>query len=320
MLRTVLLALALAAGANAECPNACSGAGVCSAYDTCVCYRNFEGADCSLRTCPFGKAHVDSPKGDLDGSADALSSPKDTLIIGSTVYPYGTQEQFPNMTDSGDNELENTAHYYMECANKGICDRKTGECECFTGYEGSACQRASCPNDCSGHGTCEHIQTLAANEFDNIYELWDADMTMGCACDAGYTGPDCSLLDCKYGIDPLYIDDAATARVEEVAYSLYDDSGSALAGTYALKFYDVFGEDYKTDPIQIGATCDTVTDSLEALPDTVIPQLSIVCERQVTADIESRYALTFTGNPGYLKQLEVDMYLDGQRADLHGQP
>ena len=55
----------------------------------------------------------------------------------------------------------------MECSNKGICDRKAGECECFDGYEGSSCQRASCPNECSGHGTCEHIKTLAANDFDN---------------------------------------------------------------------------------------------------------------------------------------------------------
>merc|ERR1719409_2668984 len=49
----------------------------------------------------------------------------------------------------------------MECSNKGICDRKAGVCECFDGYEGTACVRASCPNDCSGHGTCETIKELA---------------------------------------------------------------------------------------------------------------------------------------------------------------
>merc|ERR1719454_2265034 len=99
--------------------------------------------------------------------------------------------------------LAHTAHYYMECSNKGLCDRKTGECECFDGYDGSGCQRASCPNDCSGHGTCETISELAADEFSNVYALWDKDSTMGCACDAGYSGSDCSSRSCKVGADPL---------------------------------------------------------------------------------------------------------------------
>merc|ERR1719163_2086889 len=204
-MRSFAVFLALVAGtANAECPNACSGNGVCSAYDMCTCYRNFQGADCSQRTCPFGIAHVDSPKGDLDMSADSLTT--STVIVGSAVYPKGTEELFPSMQDSDKNTLDETAHYYMECSNKGICDRKEGQCECFDGYEGSSCQRASCPNDCSGHGTCETIAELAEDEFDNVYALWDKDMTMGCACDAGYTGADCSSRACKYGIDPLYID------------------------------------------------------------------------------------------------------------------
>ena len=33
--------------------------------------------------------------------------------------------------------------------------------------------------------------------------LWDADMMYGCNCDAGYTGPSCSLRECAVGDDPL---------------------------------------------------------------------------------------------------------------------
>ena len=99
----------------------------------------------------------------------------------------------------------------MECSNKGLCDRKVGECECFDGYEGHACQRASCPNACSGHGTCETIAELAEDEYANIYALWDADLTMGCTCDPGYSGSDCSSRVCPYGVDPLYVDDESTA-------------------------------------------------------------------------------------------------------------
>jgi hypothetical protein len=39
----------------------------------------------------------------------------------------------------------NNAHPSTECSNKGICDRKTGECECFDNYEGMACERTVCP-------------------------------------------------------------------------------------------------------------------------------------------------------------------------------
>jgi hypothetical protein len=74
------------------------------------------GADCSERTCPFGKAHVDSPKGDLDMSGDNLAT--STVISGSSVYPYGTEELFPLMADTDGNVLSDTAHYYMECSNK----------------------------------------------------------------------------------------------------------------------------------------------------------------------------------------------------------
>lgn len=42
------------------------------------------------------------------------------------------------------------AHALSECSNRGTCDRATGECSCFAGFTGSACQRTSCPNDCSG--------------------------------------------------------------------------------------------------------------------------------------------------------------------------
>jgi len=325
-----VLALALLAGVAAECPNACSGHGSCGAYDMCTCYPNWQAADCSEMTCAFGLAHVDTPKGDLDMSASSLTSPLTTVLKGSTVYPYGTTEQFPNMITSDKTELTETAHYYMECSNKGICDRKSGECECFDGYEGSFCQRASCPNACSGHGTCETIAELAEDDFDNIYALWDKDMTMGCKCDPGYSGADCSGRMCKYGIDPLYVDDESTARVASSTYIVrpgYD----GLQGTYAIKFFDVFGDDYVTDPITAAdsTSCLDVVSALEALPNTVIPGGSVFCsdywgqfdELLGSYDYNTNaaggfhmYSLTFTGNPGYLKPIEIDTTLDGVRA------
>jgi hypothetical protein len=41
--------------------------------------------------------------------------------------------------------FNNTAHRNAECSNAGSCDRKTGNCVCYPGYEGRACDRSTCP-------------------------------------------------------------------------------------------------------------------------------------------------------------------------------
>lgn len=34
------------------------------------------------------------------------------------------------------------AHRLAECSNAGLCNRRSGDCECFRGYTGIACQRS----------------------------------------------------------------------------------------------------------------------------------------------------------------------------------
>jgi len=296
--------------------------------------------DCSERACPFGLAHVDTPKGDLDSSGGALSSPDSTVAKNSDLYPYGTTEQFPATKDSQENVLSNTAHYYMECSNKGICDRSTGLCECFPGYEGSSCQRASCPSSaegvCSGHGTCQTVKELAKLDYDNYYELWDKDSTMGCKCDPGFYGPDCSQKQCKFGYDSLYNDGYATHRHSNWTYVIYTlNSGVTVTGNYSIVFYDAHGEDWHTDPIDIAASCATVIDALESLPNDVIPTGSVHCKSESSNSsqytiheslgtiydsnihIHARFTLTFPQNPGKLQQIELNKFLDGDRPTLY---
>jgi len=309
MLR-VLSLLGLVTFVAAECPNACSGHGTCSLHDQCTCCRNWQGNDCSQRTCPFGYAHVDSPKGDLDGSTGTLSGPNYPLLVGSTVYPFGTVEQYP---DAASNE----GHFYMECSNKGLCNRDEGLCECFPGYEGSACQRASCPNDCSGHGTCETIKELAEDREDGdlakgayamsgyasdhagigdlsgigniVYELWDKTLTMGCKCDAGYMGPDCSLKLCRYGVDPLFIPSNYLYSADGVIEYDWDAphfeksfveivGGYGMKGQFDLTIYDVYGEKYVLDGLNYATyesgnftSCDEIMGYFpnDKLKDTV---------------------------------------------------
>ena len=58
-----MAAAALLGLANAECPNACSGHGTCGANDMCTCYRNWQSADCSERSCPYGWSFTTTPQG-----------------------------------------------------------------------------------------------------------------------------------------------------------------------------------------------------------------------------------------------------------------
>lgn len=73
----------------------------------------------------------------------------------------------------------NDVHPLVECSNRGYCDREYGECVCFPNYEGIACERSTCPNDCSGTGMC-YTQKQLADEAGRVYRSpWDAHKTTG---------------------------------------------------------------------------------------------------------------------------------------------
>jgi hypothetical protein len=293
MMKKAALVTALSANVamlvNGECANACNGHGRCTSYDMCVCQRNWQANDCSERVCQFGLAHVDTPKGDLNHN-NVISGPDEIVVENNFAYPYGTTEKFPRMQSSDLADLTDSAHYYMECSNKGTCDRDTGECQCLPGYDGAACQRASCPGypeSCSGHGVCKTVRQLAYADNQNVYELWDRDVTMGCECDPGFSGPDCSERLCKYGVDQLYMDDTSTVKYATWDFAVVHEttSGGAVnfhngmydsdTGYWAIRFFDMHGEDWVTKPIPAGASCAQVIDALNSLPNDVIPEMNV---------------------------------------------
>jgi len=171
----------------------------------------------------------------------ACATGKHTIItyeeIDSSIVSAGSDNlfyvHFLGRDDDNGNTLAKPAtargvHAVLECSGAGLCNRETGECECFDGYGGEACARTVCPSDCSGHGICVSMETLideAAAEYDaehTIYDAsgatavnswssktikkyngWDKRKEFGCKCDAGFRGPDCSQQECPSYLDPM---------------------------------------------------------------------------------------------------------------------
>lgn len=97
----------------------------------------------------------------LDAPNDAAAQIADAVVykfLENIPRPQGTWESWPGHATSA---YSDEGHFYMECSNKGLCDRASGQCMCFEGYEGFACSRTTCPSGCSGHGTCMSVKELS---------------------------------------------------------------------------------------------------------------------------------------------------------------
>ena len=86
---------------------------------------------------------------------------------------------------------DDLAHAPAVCSNMGICNLFAGSCLCRSGYEGAACQRMSCPGQCSSFGTCLSMNSYSRTKdpgSGTVYvynDIWNANMTQGCRCDPG---------------------------------------------------------------------------------------------------------------------------------------
>jgi len=282
MILPIVLLFAFIANVKAACDNQCSGHGTCLTDDVCNCYDNYG----------IGLSH-------------------DSGDCSERICPF----EIAWVDTPNKNGL---FHKYAECANRGVCNRDSGECECFEGYEGKGCARTSCPNDCSGHGTCEYIGDLqfAAtwNDYTNKgfisdaktfpYTNWDQGKIRGCVCDATYGDVDCSKRMCPYGTDVLDIRDnllvSTKYQVQELKF--YAPATSANQGkTFALTFKSRLNETFTTIPIRFDATDlpDMVHDiqlALLNLPNRVIDGVTVAANIATGNTMQVLVNITFTGD------------------------
>lgn len=186
------------------------------------------------------------------------------------------------------------AHKRMECSNRGVCTRSTGDCACMDGFTGQSCERLGCNLNCNGYGKCTTLHDRANryrddNSIKYTYNyVWDANKIMGCMCDRHFHGYDCSLRTCPDGDDPL-----TTSQVNEIQLI----QCIAISGSFVLYY-----KGYPSATIPYNANAATLKAALLKIPlltgITVTFSISSgkVCQTSINA-IKIEFTTQFGSRP-----------------------
>jgi hypothetical protein len=285
-----VLVIALVGRAFAACPNDCSGNGDCSDAASCDCFAGYYGSDCSKRLCSYSNAFIDTPIGDVNGDNRVDID----LVYRADVSNAAVSEQYHSdyaaaRSTFRDRESWDEAHFYKECAGKGICNTETGICDCFEGYTGEGCSRMTCPSDCSSHGTCKSYEGTR-------YQAWDKKSTQYCHCDPGYIGPACQRRNCPQGLDPVEASNLDSSNFQRIAFRGYDsttfNSDTANTDTEVfseLPYGDVLFTITMEDDLGNEWTTELVTVKYDVLADTTTGSLPFATSAWDTSGADERY-------------------------------
>lgn len=237
-------------------------------------------------------------------------------------------------------------HRYAECADKGICDRDTGECDCYEGYTGKGCQRQSCINDCSGHGICKYIEDMYYGDVEFAYQHfgfdqqdgqewtyygWDKTKTRMCKCDPGYIEKDCSKRMCPYGNDVMStrsnLENSQLYQVQRITFKGESTPYGGLSSrSFALTFQSRMNETYTTTPIivdvdDLSTFATRIRNALVKLPNAVIDDIAVQAAVDSSTDavfVDITFVGSYTEGNQHLLTVEDYSCGDGCTPRLDG--
>lgn len=320
MIAKLIALFSIIASVNARCDNACSGHGTCNQRTLCECYDNFGmGQDLENGDCS------------------------------DRVCPFDIA--FADKPD-----VNGEHHKYAECSGKGVCTRSSGECACFAGYEGPACQRQSCPNSCSGHGVCVFIEDMPYGsvyaDYKNgnyifqdpatfRYDGWDKGKVSGCLCDPEYGDIDCSKRLCPFGADVMDVRKrpnlATPITYNTQQFTLTSDPTTASSSnnldgkSFAITFTSKIGEQFTTIPLVVKTQTsndfhefvEEIESALKSLPNSVVDDC-VVAGGLFNSNNDIVINVTFTGSTvqGDQELLTIQAFecLDGCTPKITGLP
>ncbi|CAM9494096.1 unnamed protein product [Scytosiphon promiscuus] len=291
---------------TAGCPGevACSGHGTCDESDfTCHCNDGWTTGDCSLRACPYGWSWFSYPSAE-DKAHDERTECSDG----------GLCNRETGACECGD-LFHGAACEYMicpggttdACHGHGRNSKSTVQClpavdstisflvrsvvvRCSIFFLARCMTMAELALEADFNGDATDF---TYGEDPNEGSTWDAHRILGCNCDEGYSGYDCSERACPTGDDP-----GSWGQESEIQ----NVSCRATNGTFTLTFRQA-----ETEPIPTNASSAALKEVLEELAtlDVISVALgtsSTVCQED-GSDIMS---VTFVTQHGDVPLLVAD--------------
>lgn len=139
-----------------------------------------------------------------------------------------------------------------------------------------------------GTDNVDRIPGGVGDGFGPQYTVWDANITHGCVCDPGYTGPDCSYRNCPYGDDPRSDHQQDFAFVLTTTNS---DAGEDLAGNFYLQIGAIRSEGFNADgSVTTAAVLESVLEDMENIREARVVQGAVDASKGSTWTIALRWA------------------------------
>ena len=237
-----------------------------------ACGVGYMGHDCTERICPYG------------------------VSIYSSLFVELDINHVPGFQEVNGDVMASAEHAYAECSNAGLCNRATGQCDCFHPYTGKGCVREKCPEDCNGHGKCtpsSFVDGSRPPDSDPVAfstQDWNQFKQHECKCDAGWEGLACADKMCPRGdyvmtLLPNHDEELSGCDVQEITFHNF-----SVGDYFVLRFVNFERDEKVTSPILFTGNATSqakfIATALEEMPNEVVPTVTTISGNGTNVTVE----------------------------------